>query len=95
MEGDDVERYLSRIGYDGGREPTLSNLRLLQLQHNRAVPFENLNRHLGRDIVVDDLAVLKAKVFEEKRGGYCFELNQLFFHLLRALGYDVSTHLAR
>eukprot|EP01031_Cornospumella_fuschlensis_P028845 gene28845-34814_t len=95
MDKADIERYLSRIGYEGGREPTLDTLRELQLQHNRAVPFENLNRHLGRDIFVNDLAVLKAKVFDEKRGGYCFELNQLFFHLLIALGFQVDTHLAR
>lgn len=95
MDEADVDRYLSRIGYEGGREPTLENIRQLQLQHNRSVPFENLNRHIGKEIVVDDLAILKTKVLDEKRGGYCFELNHLFFHLLRALGYQVKTHLAR
>ena len=28
------------------------------------------------------------KVVEQKRGGYCFELNKLFFLLLKELGFD-------
>eukprot|EP01039_Chlorochromonas_danica_P005041 gene5041-5534_t len=91
----DIERYLACIGVEDRPQPTLEALRHLQLSHIQNIPFENLNIHISRPIIVHDLEVIKRKVFDEKRGGYCFELNQLFYHLLLSLGYQVTTHVAR
>jgi arylamine N-acetyltransferase len=43
----DIRRYLERINYHGSLEPTLQTLRALHEAHLLAVPFENLDIHLG------------------------------------------------
>jgi N-hydroxyarylamine O-acetyltransferase len=81
--------YFERIGYTGTNSPTLENLRKLQTAHLMAVPFENLNLHIPREIILDE-KLLFAKIVNEKRGGYCFEQNGLFSAILREMGYDVQ-----
>jgi N-hydroxyarylamine O-acetyltransferase len=54
-----------------------------------AVPFENLDIHLGRRLVLDRDANYE-KIVERCRGGWCFELNGLFAGLLEALGFEVT-----
>jgi N-hydroxyarylamine O-acetyltransferase len=90
----DVGAYLERIGLDGGLEPGAAALRELHRAHLLAVPFENLDIHLGRRIVLDP-AALERKLVGERRGGFCYELNGAFSTLLRALGYEVSLLEAR
>jgi len=90
----DVGAYLRRIGYDGPTVPAIDTLRALHGAHLLAVPFENLDIHLGRPIVLDE-ARLFAKIVGERRGGFCYELNGLFAALLRALGFRVTLHSAR
>lgn len=90
----ELAAYFSRIGYTGPREPTLAVLRALQLQHLKAVPFENLDVLLGRRISIESAAIRK-KIIDEKRGGYCFEQNSLFRDVLRTLGFTVTPLLAR
>lgn len=84
-----VERYLQRIGYAGGREPTEATLADLQRAHMLAVPFENLDIHLGRRLVLDREANY-TKIVERGRGGWCFELNGMFAWLLEQLGFQVT-----
>lgn len=83
----DVPTYLKRIGYEGPLAPTLAVLAALQRHHLRSIAFETLAMVL-RDPVRLDLSALQQKILREGRGGYCFELNLLFLHLLRALGFD-------
>ena len=85
----DVERYLRRIAYTGSREPTLDALTALQLAHLVSVPFENLHVFRRRGVRVD-VGWSYAKVVEQRRGGWCFELNGCFSELLRRLGYSVD-----
>jgi N-hydroxyarylamine O-acetyltransferase len=54
-----------------------------------AVPFENLDIHLGRPILLDQTA-LYDKIVTRRRGGFCYELNGLFAALLSALGFRVK-----
>ena len=85
----DIQRYLERIHYHGSLEPTVHTLCALHEAHLLAVPFENLDIHLGREIVLD-VASLWTKIIEQNRGGFCYELNGLFALLLRALGFQVD-----
>lgn len=89
-----VNAYLERINYQGSREPNLEVLQQLQWAHLQHVPFENLDIHYHRPIIID-----KARVFEKivanKRGGFCYELNGLFGELLLQLGFDVKKISAR
>ena len=83
----DTARYLRRLGFDAPPAPTLDTLRQLQWRHTAEFPFETLSTLLRQPVPID-LESVERKVFEEGRGGYCYELNQLFLALLQALGYD-------
>lgn len=89
-----IETYLQRIKYVGEVLPTEATLRSLHRAHLFTVPFENLDIHLGRQIVCDEDRVLR-KIVNEHRGGFCYELNGAFAALLRALGYRVTLLSAR
>jgi N-hydroxyarylamine O-acetyltransferase len=85
----DVGAYLVRIGYEGSTVPSATVLRDLHRAHLFAVPFENLDIHLGRPIVLDGSAIVR-KVVAEGRGGFCYELNGAFAALLEAMGFGVA-----
>jgi N-hydroxyarylamine O-acetyltransferase len=90
----DISAYLARIHYSGPAKANLETLRALHRAHLVAVPFENLDIHLGRKITVDEAAILN-KVVALRRGGFCYELNGAFAALLRALGFQVTLLSAR
>lgn len=85
-------KYLKRINYRGEIAPTFEVLRSLQKAHQLAVPFENLDIHTGRRI---DLKRTYTKIVGENRGGFCFELNGLFFELLNSFGFNAKLISAR
>ena len=84
-----VPAYLDRIGHKGPAEPTSETLRLLHRRHLQTVPFENLDISRSRPIVLDESRIVH-KIVEERRGGFCYELNSAFAALLRALGFQVT-----
>jgi N-hydroxyarylamine O-acetyltransferase len=90
----DVAAYLARIGYRGPTEPTVETLRAIHRAHLLTVPFENLDIPLGRKILLDEAAILR-KVVEQRRGGFCYELNGAFAALLRVLGFSTTLLSAR
>ena len=94
MTAPDLDRYFARIGHDGSREPTLETLQSLHARHAAAIPFENLGAFLGEPIALD-LASLHAKLLAPGRGGWCFEHNMLFSHVLEALGFRLARLAAR
>jgi N-hydroxyarylamine O-acetyltransferase len=62
--------------------------------HVEKIPYENLDVRLGREIRLD-VASLTTKLVDERRGGYCYEHNTLFAHVLAELGFSVTRHLGR
>src|SRR2546427_13017242 len=81
----DVAAYLERIGYSGPATPNAEALRDIHRAHLFAVPFENLDIGWKREIRIDQQAFLR-KIIEDRRGGFCYELNGAFAALLEALG---------
>lgn len=79
--------YLQRLGYDSPPAPTLHTLRELQLRHVCTFAFENLSSLMRLPVPID-LASVEQKVLLAGRGGYCYELNQMFLALLQELGFD-------
>ncbi|MCR4537501.1 arylamine N-acetyltransferase [Pseudomonas sp. 18.1.10] len=79
--------YLQRLGYDTLPAPTLQTLRDLQLRHVCTFAFESLSTLLRQPVPID-LASVERKVLLDGRGGYCYELNQMFLALLQELGFD-------
>ncbi|HEY3687771.1 MAG TPA: arylamine N-acetyltransferase [Streptosporangiaceae bacterium] len=90
----DLDAYLARVGYTGPREPTAAALRALHRAHTEAIPFENLDIVLGREISVD-LDDLQDKIVRRGRGGYCLEHAALFGAVLDRLGFPVVRLNAR
>lgn len=86
--------YLRRIGLDEPPEVTPAGLAGLMSAHLAAVPFENLDIHMGVPIELDVDAIV-AKLVERGRGGFCYELNGAFAELLGWLGFSVSLLEAR
>ena len=84
-----VEHYLNRINYRGPRDVSTETLRELHKTHLLTVPFENLDVHLKRPIILDE-EKLVAKILGKRRGGICYELNGAFCLLLCGLGFGVS-----
>jgi N-hydroxyarylamine O-acetyltransferase len=89
-----VPAYLERIGCGQPLDPSAEALRSLHRAHLFTVPFENLDIHLGRKIVCDEARILR-KIVNERRGGFCYELNGAFAALLRTLGFRVTLLSAR
>ena len=92
-----IDAYLSRIRFTppaSGRAADLANLRALQRAHLMSVPYETLDIMEGRPLDLSADALFD-KIVTRRRGGYCFELNELFCVLLLSLGYRTERHFAR
>jgi N-hydroxyarylamine O-acetyltransferase len=90
----EIEPYLKRIEYYGPTQPTVEVLRKVHRQHLLTVPFENLDIINGRPIRLDQKLFFR-KIVDERRGGYCYELNGCFAWLLKQIGFSVSMLSAR
>src|SRR5205085_12496143 len=90
----DLDAYFKRIGYEGERTPTFETLQAIQLRHVQTIAFENLNPLMGWPVRLD-IESLQQKLVREGRGGYCYEHNLLFRHVLKALGFEVTGLAAR
>lgn len=90
----DISTYLMRIDYTRPIKPDAQTLRGLQLAHMLHVPFENLDIGLKRPIQLSEEALWN-KIVNQKRGGFCYELNGLFARLLNEIGFDVTYLNAR
>lgn len=92
----DWQRYRSRIGVgvDAALRCDMQTLFALIEHHARAIPFENLDTLAGRCGSLR-IGALQSKMILHRRGGYCYEHNSLFMHLLRDLGFKVQPLEAR
>jgi len=87
--------YLRRIGAENFEvQVNLETLKFLQKQHLLRIPFENLDIHLKIPIILDEDNFYK-KIIENGRGGFCYELNGLFYNFLNELGFKNKIISAR
>ncbi|WP_312648321.1 arylamine N-acetyltransferase family protein [Aminipila sp.] len=92
-----VRNYFTRleIVYDKDKwKPSEENLTILQNIHIAMIPYENLSILMKETISLNGND-LYDKIIVNHRGGYCFEVNGLFTHLLKALGYQVTVYNCR
>jgi Arylamine N-acetyltransferase len=93
-----LEKYFTRIGLvyaDYESKPRdFKMLCELQLAHVTTIPYENLDIIRKIPLSLDEEA-LYAKIIDNHRGGYCFEVNGLYGSMLRALGFGVTDYFAR
>src|SRR3989339_915384 len=85
----DISKYLQRLKIENIAKLDLSNLKLLHKNHLYNIPFENLDIHYNKKIILD-FEFLENKILNNGRGGFCYELNGLFYKLLSELGYKVK-----
>jgi N-hydroxyarylamine O-acetyltransferase len=82
-----LDAYLSRIQLEKTPIVDRETLIALHRQHILNIPFEDLDifekvpLSLGLDALFE-------KIILKKRGGFCYELNTLFYHLLNTLGFS-------
>jgi N-hydroxyarylamine O-acetyltransferase len=83
-----LSRYFARVGYGGDARPSLTTLRALHRAHLLSIPYENLDIHLGVPLTLEPDRMF-AKLVDERRGGWCYEMNGVFADVLGSLGFDV------
>lgn len=81
-----LDNYLKRINFKNKLYRNLDTLSALQKFHLLNIPFENLDIHHKIPISIN-LEYFYNKIVDNKRGGFCYELNGLFNELLKSLGY--------
>ena len=89
-----ISQYMKRIHMDMPKHINLDFLVRLHRQHVYHIPFENLSIKAKQPLSLD-LSDLFKKVVAENRGGFCYELNHLFYGLLTSLNYDCDMIAAR
>lgn len=109
LDQDQQRLYLEHIGVEKSKDANLEFLTKLQQAHLLTIPFEDLAIHIPRDYKGDDIPFRqgpgvktsindtfdKIVLKKEGRGGYCFEVNQLFAALLRSLEFKVVSVAGR
>jgi len=90
MDALNLPAYLRRIGHAGPvGAPDLETLSTLIAAHRSAISFENIGGFTDQPPQLG-LGALQHKLVERRRGGYCFEQNNLFLAVLRQLGFRVD-----
>ena len=84
----DVDAYLARIGAERPTERTPESLSRLVRAHLTQVPFEVLELTEAKTQPSLEPEGLFEKIVVRHRGGYCFELNKIFYLLLQELGFS-------
>lgn len=94
MNSLNLTQYLERINVHTTPENTEEGLSILQSNQLKNIAFENIDCLLHR-VIYTDIEKLQNKILINHRGGYCFELNGLFSHVLDALHFKSRPILAR
>jgi len=84
-----TKKYLERIHFNEEVSIDIVCLRTLHRHHVMRIPFEVLDIHFNKEIKLN-LQTLYFKIIQNQRGGYCYELNYLFYNLLVELGFHCS-----
>lgn len=90
----DISGWLERLEIAERPSVTLEGLKSLHQAQVYKIAFENLDILLDRKIELEP-EHLQKKLIENRRGGYCFELNSLFMMGLVALGFSCTPLLGR
>jgi N-hydroxyarylamine O-acetyltransferase len=100
MDSDALTAYIARVGLSGrfpdvnNIVPDLETLQLLQFNHITHIQFETLDPIAKKPISIETKDIVN-KLVHSKRGGYCFEHNNLMREVLLRIGYTVTPMLAR
>lgn len=85
-----ADRYLKRIEYNGDLNPTLPTLEALCWSNVTHVPYFTLDLFGSGERKTIDLQHIERNIIEKNWGGMCYELNAMFYLLLKDLGFNVK-----
>ena len=85
----DIDLYLERIDYHGDRRPNLDNLKELMWKNLMHIPYGNLDFYQDQNCPSLAIPDIFEKIIINHGCGGCFEINLLFFALLKSMGYDL------
>lgn len=88
-----INNYLIELGFTS-QIKNLKQISQLIQAHERMFAFSSMKVLLKNNITLE-LSDIYANIVVNKRGGYCFEHNKLFYEVLKELGFDVEFYLAR
>ncbi|USD43076.1 arylamine N-acetyltransferase [Vibrio sp. SCSIO 43135] len=94
MNEQQFSAYLEKVGLTHKPSVTMTGLLDLHRAQLLTIPFENFDIALGRGVSLRKEDLYR-KLLGQKRGGYCFELNELMFEVLRFIGFEAQRVLAR
>ena len=84
-----VDQYLARIGVTAPIRPDLETLRAIHRAHLLAISYENFDVLFNRPVTINIPAIYE-KIVENRRGGWCYEMNGLLGWALQELGFKVT-----
>jgi N-hydroxyarylamine O-acetyltransferase len=84
-----LDDYLERIDYRGPVAPDLGCLTAIHRHHLLAIPYEDLDVQLGRPLNMDPELTFE-KIVGRRRGGWCYEMNNLLCWALQEIGFEVT-----
>jgi len=88
-----LQTYLTKVNL-ASPEVSLLFLKEIQSAHVATFPFSSIAVLLKQDLSLDSEKLFERVILNE-RGGYCFEMNKIFFELLTLIGFDCELTLAR
>lgn len=88
-----VNQYLKMLNFDKPIKNLQDITKLIQA-HLATFSFSSGKVLLKNEISLELLDIYET-IVRQKRGGYCFEHNKLFYEVLKELGFDVEFFLAR
>ncbi len=87
MKHMNFNKYMERIGFKGNQSISIRCLSELHRKHVMSIPFEAMDVYFRIPIQLE-LKAIYDKVVVKNRGGYCYELNYLFYALLSHIGFN-------
>jgi N-hydroxyarylamine O-acetyltransferase len=84
-----LQHYLNRINYSGATDVSYETLRNIHRAHLLNITYENLDIHRGLSLPLDEGHFYR-KIVEQRRGGWCYEMNGLLAWALREIGFPVT-----
>lgn len=73
-----LKKYFERINFKSAPKADLSTLKQLHRLHLLNIPFENLDIHFNKKIILS-FEKIEKKIVTGNRGGFCYEMNGLFY----------------
>ncbi len=89
-----LDQYLARIGFVGEAKADFATLSAIMRCQLFSVPFENMDVQAGKIVSIKPEDIVQ-KITQQRRGGYCYEVNGIFAMALQALGIAYQFVAAR